>query len=256
MALAAGSAQAAFLAPGSSGSITVTGGCFTFGVCAVGGLGNITDVYNNTTLGIGSGVTGNGRIGQMNFTVDTDGNTIHLTSFEMDTYQGTALGDINTRMVNTSAAVGFIDNSGNMTLDLTGRTSIGQFDPYVYGEQPWNKDVHNVATAPACAPGTGAYIPFTTGTSSNYDCGGASSSYSTATLTGSALVGGGGTWTGTIVSAGNMSSLSFFDGIQYTEIFNITVTSTAAVVPVPAAVWLFGSGLLGLMGVTRRKKKN
>lgn len=29
---------------------------------------------------------------------------------------------------------------------------------------------------------------------------------------------------------------------------------TASVVPVPAAVWLFGSGLLGLVGVARRKK--
>ena len=28
----------------------------------------------------------------------------------------------------------------------------------------------------------------------------------------------------------------------------------AAVVPIPAAVWLFGSGLLGLVGVARRKK--
>ena len=27
-----------------------------------------------------------------------------------------------------------------------------------------------------------------------------------------------------------------------------------AVVPVPAAVWLFGSGLLGLIGIARRKK--
>ena len=26
------------------------------------------------------------------------------------------------------------------------------------------------------------------------------------------------------------------------------------VVPVPAAVWLFGSGLLGLVGIARRKK--
>ena len=26
-----------------------------------------------------------------------------------------------------------------------------------------------------------------------------------------------------------------------------------AVVPVPAAIWLFGSGLLGLIGITRRK---
>jgi len=32
-----------------------------------------------------------------------------------------------------------------------------------------------------------------------------------------------------------------------------TVTNT--VVPVPAAVWLFGSGLLGLVGIARRKKK-
>jgi len=29
---------------------------------------------------------------------------------------------------------------------------------------------------------------------------------------------------------------------------------SAAVVPIPAAVWLFGSGLLGLVGVARRKK--
>ena len=33
------------------------------------------------------------------------------------------------------------------------------------------------------------------------------------------------------------------------------VTAPAAAVPVPAAVWLFGSGLLGLVGIARRKKK-
>jgi len=32
-----------------------------------------------------------------------------------------------------------------------------------------------------------------------------------------------------------------------------TVQSLAAV-PIPAAVWLFGSGLLGLIGMARRKK--
>ncbi|TNG03677.1 MAG: VPLPA-CTERM sorting domain-containing protein [Gammaproteobacteria bacterium] len=31
-------------------------------------------------------------------------------------------------------------------------------------------------------------------------------------------------------------------------------SSSASVVPVPAAVWLFGSGLLGLVGIARRKK--
>lgn len=34
----------------------------------------------------------------------------------------------------------------------------------------------------------------------------------------------------------------------------ITVTFAASAVPVPAAVWLFGSGLLGLIGMARRKQ--
>ncbi len=39
------------------------------------------------------------------------------------------------------------------------------------------------------------------------------------------------------------------------DITSMTVTSiTPAAVPVPAAVWLFGSGLLGLVGIARRKK--
>jgi hypothetical protein len=33
-----------------------------------------------------------------------------------------------------------------------------------------------------------------------------------------------------------------------------TQTVSAAVVPIPAAVWLFGSGLLGLVGIARHKK--
>ena len=35
----------------------------------------------------------------------------------------------------------------------------------------------------------------------------------------------------------------------------ISATAPPSAVPVPAAVWLFGSGLLGLVGVARRKKK-
>lgn len=40
--------------------------------------------------------------------------------------------------------------------------------------------------------------------------------------------------------------------------FNAIMTGTpdeVAVIPIPAAVWLFGSGLLGLVGIARRKKK-
>lgn len=36
---------------------------------------------------------------------------------------------------------------------------------------------------------------------------------------------------------------------------NITITTDVSAVPVPAAVWLFGSGLVGLVGMARRKRK-
>jgi hypothetical protein len=42
---------------------------------------------------------------------------------------------------------------------------------------------------------------------------------------------------------------------QYTQWELVgTATPFATVIPVPAAVWLFGSGLIGLVGVARRKK--
>lgn len=40
--------------------------------------------------------------------------------------------------------------------------------------------------------------------------------------------------------------------IGFTYNYDLLLTPTA--VPVPAAVWLFGSGLLGLVGIARRKK--
>lgn len=45
---------------------------------------------------------------------------------------------------------------------------------------------------------------------------------------------------------------SGFGGVQYFLHLEGTVEQ-ASVVPVPAAVWLFGSGLLGLVGVARRR---
>jgi hypothetical protein len=33
-----------------------------------------------------------------------------------------------------------------------------------------------------------------------------------------------------------------------------SISPVASSIPIPASVWLFGSGLLGLVGVARRKK--
>ena len=50
-----------------------------------------------------------------------------------------------------------------------------------------------------------------------------------------------------------LGDASGFGGVPY--VLNLVGTvGEAAVIPVPAAVWLFGSGLLGLVGVARRKK--
>ncbi len=37
--------------------------------------------------------------------------------------------------------------------------------------------------------------------------------------------------------------------------YHVSITTTPSAVPVPAAMWLFGSGLLGLIGVAKRKNK-
>ena len=53
------------------------------------------------------------------------------------------------------------------------------------------------------------------------------------------------------VPAGDPSG---FGGTQYFLRLTGTVTEGAPPIPIPAAVWLFGSGLLGLVGVARRRK--
>ncbi len=47
-------------------------------------------------------------------------------------------------------------------------------------------------------------------------------------------------------------SLELLDGLTFTSESGVLLTET--VVPVPPAVWLFGSGLLGLIGIARKKK--
>jgi len=51
-----------------------------------------------------------------------------------------------------------------------------------------------------------------------------------------------------------MDNGPFVDFNANFDITSITVTSVVSAVPVPAAVWLFGSGLIGLAGVARRRK--
>ncbi|MEA2079382.1 MAG: VPLPA-CTERM sorting domain-containing protein [Pseudomonadota bacterium] len=67
-------------------------------------------------------------------------------------------------------------------------------------------------------------------------------------------------------AAGDMSALTMVDSVKWGGFFdfatgqlipmNYVNGQATNLVPIPAAVWLFGSGLLGLVGVARRKKQH
>ena len=250
MALGSGVANAAFLAPGSTGTINLTGGCFTFGDCAIGGLGNVTD-NAITVRGAGTGIAGDGLVGSISFTVGGDGNTLTINSFQQDTYTGTAGGDfaLNVGVANSS---GFISDTGDVSLSME-RFGFPNFFSYL-DNSVWNVD--NSATISGQGDSTsGSLDAWTTGTDSNWTPG--TPGTAAGSGSGSALVAAGaGSWTGAVVNFGNVGAAwTAFDGTPYTEKFNITVNGVAPPeIPIPAAVWLFGSGLLGLVGVARRKK--
>ena len=50
----------------------------------------------------------------------------------------------------------------------------------------------------------------------------------------------------------NLTSVTWVNTFDYHSFDNIVLDTSS--VPVPAAAWLFGSGLVGLLGVARRKK--
>ncbi len=229
LALSSSSAtSAAFFAPDTTYNVTVQSGCFGFSNC-------VTLGYTNATTD--------------SFTITTD---VSGGAFTVGNYLGTnaivgPLGQFD--LGGPVAGNGTVSSTGQLDLNFAGRTGNAQFFPQYLG-LAWNiDDSSRIATA------TGNYEGFTTGSDSNF--------YTSddlfapdgivETLTGTNLVAtGNGSWTATLVSAGNTgdSWIPIFSGTAYTEALNIEISA----VPVPAAVWLFGSGLLTLIGIARRRR--
>lgn len=284
LAMGATGADAAFTGfTDGNYTLTITSGCFEFGSCTINGDGtgfgefhdsvtptapgspNYAAVLDTTTVGYlgtppaglpagvyGSGIANDGVMGVINF--DFAGGAItSVNSFAQDTYLTQAGGNFwLSALGGTGSMGGTIDSTGYMEFDTTGRTGVALNFASTLGNLPWNVD--NATGLPGSPAVTGLQTLWTTGTQTAWK----KTALGTPIVsTGSNLVDAGtGTWTGTLVGTGNIGSAwgSSFNGTQYTEIFNIKITANTPAVPVPAAVWLFGSGLVGLVGVARRRK--
>ena len=221
--LGAGAAQAGFLANDTAYTVSVTGGCFAFGDC-----------------------TGGTNVGTGTFTITTDGTG---SAFSVGSYSGIDFTATPGGLFQTAGPVagsGTVSGTGQLDLDFTGRTGTAQYFPQ-YAGAAWNIDN---CTKAGCTGATGVYEGFTSGADSNVD---PTTGATSITLTGTNLVATANGFTGTLVSVGNVGAAwGSFDGTPYTEVYNVTVSA----VPVPAAVWLFGSGLVGLAGIARRRRQS
>lgn len=190
-----------------------------------------------------------GFAGKIGLSVSGTG-AVSVSSFTKDAIAGTAGGTFAQEHGTPSQMTGTINlATGDFTFITTGRE--GGID----GGQPGN----------ACAICDNAW--------NNDDIGGfqeyatfrtSSASGDTTTINGAVLTNIGDIngdlvddYKAVLVSGGDVGSTwgPGFAGQDYYEVWSINLLSKAGpVIPVPAAVWLFGSGLLGLVGIARRRK--
>jgi hypothetical protein len=232
---------------------------FTTG-CAPGSKNCFSNALYDDTIaqpvnGKYSGVANDGVAGTIGIQV-VGGAITGTGKFEFDTIDSAVGGDF-AEYGGSSSFTGSIDAAGNISLTPTGALATFSGFPALVDER-WNVDNFNGTT------GTN-FVVNPPNTTTTYD------SFSTGSATNANGIINGAAYDGTtaiLVKGGLFGSdwLGFF-GVTYFETWNVSFNLCHAFidgecfagdpigeVPIPAAVWLFGSGLVGLAGVARRKK--
>lgn len=236
---------------------------FTFGGGLPGASSQAMTDNGATVNGKGSGIAADGFAGIIGVTIDGAGNMTFNT--------GSIVGGPMTGTMNLA--------TGAMSFTPSGRLgTVSSFPALI--DEPWNIDNANPCNLTGCNnDGNTSYVAMTTG-SVTLSGGTATGKVFSATADQNADAIA--DYLGVLTSGGNVGSAwGGFFGAEYLETWRVRLLSTttpssgfhvdtifgtaggdfgqytnpAAVVPVPAAVWLFGSGLLGLVGIARRKAK-
>jgi hypothetical protein len=212
---------------------------FTFGglptaATSTGIFDNGTTLNPTPTGTFGSSIGGDGIAGTIGISVCGSCGNITFNSFNFDTIANTAGGNFAQEGGNLGLWVGSTSATVT-TFNPVGRLGgIDQGTNSFFGPNPWN------------------YGSFTTGSQT-----GPSGTLSGTAVTNIGDVNGDGIddYTATFVSNTLVGEEwgPGFSGTPYTEVWQMEILS--APIPVPAAVWLMGSGLVGLVGVARRKRK-
>ncbi len=177
---------------------------------------------------------------------------------------------------------GSIDQTtGAMSLNVTNRLGAASSFPALYDER-WNVDNCTLASTGCINNGNTVYQSFSTVSATDIGAGGSVTIHGAAATANGDVNGDGITdYKAILVSGGQFGSdWGGFFGAGIFEVWNIQLRSTTtphsgfnvdmimgtaagdlaqyvnvAPVPVPAAAWLFSSGLLGLAAVARRKRR-
>lgn len=169
------------------------------------------------------------------FTVTESGNSLYGT-FPISSQSLTGVANLDSTGVLTITLSGLIDASGvgygtaniSTVNQFTGSTAAGVFTPV--SAQSETTSCTNNGSGTICSLFTqlNTFVPLSS-------------------FGGTISLSGGGTLTGTLSSTGSNGVVS--------KLTSTDVLTPVSSVPVPATAWLFGSGLLGLAGVTRRRSK-